>query len=62
LALLFYQQQRLSFGQARKLAGMSYTDFEHLLFERGIPRFTSEALEEDLKTIDSLKNTSNAGR
>ena len=62
LAVLFYQQQRLSFGQARKFAGLSYKAFEQLLFDRGIPRFNAEALSEDLKTIDFIKNRGNAGR
>jgi predicted HTH domain antitoxin len=56
LALLFYQQQRLSFGQARKLAGLNYLEFEQLLFARGIPRFNVEALADDLATLNYLKN------
>lgn len=62
LAVLFYQQQRLSFGQARKLAGLDYAAFERLLFERNIPRFTSDALADDLATLDFLKKTHNVGR
>jgi predicted HTH domain antitoxin len=56
LAVLLYQQQRLSFGQARRLAGLAYATFEQILFARGIPRFTSDALADDLDTLDYLKS------
>ena len=56
LAVALYAQQRLSFGQARKLAGMSLPEFEKLLFDRGIPsHYDVQEFEEDLKTIHRLR-------
>ncbi len=55
LAILLYAQKRLSFGQARKLAGMTYPEFEKLLFERKIvSHYDIAEFEEDLKTMKHL--------
>lgn len=55
LALRLYQQDILSFGQARKLAQVSKWKFIELLKneQSGIP-YTKEDLEADLKTIEEL--------
>ncbi len=59
LAVLLYAQNRLSFGQARKLAGMSYFDFEKLLFDREIPaHYDVDEFKEDLKTIEKMRRGS----
>ena len=55
LAILLYAQKRLSFGQARKLAGMEHPEFEKILFDRQVDAHYDVAeFEEDLRTIDHL--------
>jgi len=50
LALTLYRAEMLSFGKARKLAGMSKQAFGTLLGERTIERhYGPEELEEDLR-------------
>lgn len=60
LALMLYAQQRLSFGQARKLADMGYYEFEKLLFDRHIAsHYDIEEFKEDIKTVEILRRDSN---
>lgn len=61
LAILFYQQGRLSLGRCAALAGLSKLDFEHLLFERKVPRYTDEQWQADLKALAEM-SPKNAGR
>jgi predicted HTH domain antitoxin len=59
LAVMLYAQKRISFGQARKLAGMGYFEFEKQLFDRNIPaHYDVEEFEEDLKTIEMMRRGS----
>ena len=37
LALHLFEEEKLSFGKARELSGMSVWDFQQLLGSRGIP-------------------------
>lgn len=54
LALLLYQQDRLTLGQASRLAAMSQARFQHLLASREIPVHYDEAeFEADLQSLDS---------
>ncbi|NJE00609.1 UPF0175 family protein [Thermococcus sp. JdF3] len=55
LALRLYERGILSFGQARKLAGVSKWEFIELLEKegRGIP-YDEEELESDLKVLEEL--------
>ncbi len=56
LAITLYSRGRLSFGQARKLAGMDYFDFEKLLADRNVPATYDEAaFEKDLLTLEKIK-------
>lgn len=58
IAVALYEKEILSFGQARKLAGFGYFEFEKLLFDRNVPsRFTSENLEADIATIEKLQKS-----
>ena len=59
LAVMLYAQNRLSFGQARKLAGMGYFEFEKLLFDRNIPaHYDVEEFKEDIvKTWPTIYET-----
>ena len=50
LALALYEEEILSFGKARELAGMSKWEFHDLLNKRGIKRhYNKENLEEDIE-------------
>jgi predicted HTH domain antitoxin len=49
LAVALYNQEVLSFGRARELAGMSKYDFGRLLGKRGVDRhYGSEDFEDDI--------------
>jgi predicted HTH domain antitoxin len=55
LAILLYEQDKLSLGHAAKLAGMKKTDFNHLLAVRGVPtHYDLQDWEQDLATLRSL--------
>ena len=59
LALMLYAQNRLSFGQARKLAEIGYYEFEKLLQDRKIAaHYDVEAFQEDLQTIELIRRGS----
>jgi predicted HTH domain antitoxin len=55
LAVLLFQKERLTTGQASRLAGMDRLRFQHLLASRGIPmHYDVEDFEQDLATLRSL--------
>ena len=52
IAMLLYQQDRLTLVQAAEVAEMSPFAFQHLLASRGIgPHFDVDDFEEDLETL-----------
>ncbi len=52
LALALFQQERLTLGQARSLAGMSHLEFQALLADRQIPiHYGVEEFREDLRNL-----------
>ena len=52
LAILLYQKEKLTLGQASKLAKMSQFQFQSLLASRQIPiHYDVEEFEADLKTV-----------
>ncbi|EEB73350.2 UPF0175 family protein [Thermococcus sp. AM4] len=55
LAIRLYERGILSFGQARKLAGLSKWEFLEILARegKGIP-YDEEELENDLKVVEEL--------
>lgn len=55
LALVLYQQSRLTLAQARRLAEMSRSDFKRLLVDREIPMYDVADFREDVETLRSLK-------
>ena len=56
LAVRLYQKGLLAFGKARQLAGMTKWQFSFLLGEEGIfRRYDLEELDEDLKTLETLR-------
>ncbi|MFH1992496.1 MAG: UPF0175 family protein [Pseudomonadota bacterium] len=55
LAVLLFQQERLSFGKAREMTGMTVWAFQHLLASRDITvHYNLEDYKEDLKTLKEL--------
>lgn len=55
LALLLFQQKRLTLGQASRLAGMGQLQFQHLLASRQIPvHYDVVDFEADLRTLDEI--------
>ena len=55
LAVLLFQKERLTVGQASGLAGMDRLRFQHLLASRGIPmHYDVEDFEQDLATLRNL--------
>ena len=55
LALKLYGEGIATFGEARRISGLSKWDFLEELGRRGIPiRYTIDQLEEDIKTAEVL--------
>jgi predicted HTH domain antitoxin len=55
LAVLLFQQGKLSFGKAREMAGMTVWAFQQLLGSRGITvHYDVADYEEDLATLKAL--------
>ena len=55
IALLLFQREKLTLGQASGLAGISQLQFQHLLASRKIPvHYDVVEFEEDLKTLHEL--------
>ncbi len=55
LAVYLFEKGKLSFGQARKLAGLSVWDFIELLRKREVPlHYDIAEWEEDLKTLGNV--------
>jgi len=55
LALLLFQQKKLTLGQASRLAGMGQLQFQHLLASRQIPvHYHIADFEADLRTLGEI--------
>jgi predicted HTH domain antitoxin len=55
LAILLFQQEKLSFGKARELSGLDVWTFQQLLGSRGItPHYDVADYEIDIVTLDDL--------
>ena len=55
LAIALFQREKLTCGQAGRLAGMSSWQFQHLLASRHIPiHYDVPELEADLQTLRDL--------
>ncbi|HEX3035875.1 MAG TPA: UPF0175 family protein [Thermodesulfobacteriota bacterium] len=56
IAVLLFQKEKLTLGQASRFAGISQLQFQHLLASRQIPvHYDVAELEEDLKTLQELE-------
>jgi predicted HTH domain antitoxin len=57
IAILLFQKEKLTLGQASDLAGFSQFQFQHLLASRQIPvHYDVKEFNEDLKTLERLQN------
>ena len=55
IAVLLYQRDKLTLGQASQLAQMSQLQFQHLLASRGIPvHYDVADFEADLQTLREM--------
>lgn len=55
IAILLFQKEKLTLGQASRLAGMSQLQFQYLLASRQIPiHYDVVEFEEDLKTLREM--------
>jgi len=55
IAVLLYQKEKLTLGQASRLAGMSQLQFQFLLASRHIPiHYDVAEFEADLKTLREM--------
>lgn len=55
IAVLLYQREKLTLGQASRLAGMSQLQFQFLLASRHIPiHYDVAEFEADLKTLHEM--------
>ena len=56
VAVYLYAKNRLSFGQARKLAGLDVLQFQELLYDSNVPvHYSVSDLEADYKTIQDMR-------
>ena len=52
IAVYLYAKNKLSFGQARKIAGMDVLQFQELLFNNDVPmHYSVSDLEDDVNSI-----------
>lgn len=55
LAVYLYDKEKLSLGQAKKLAGLTQIQFQHELVKRGVfLKYDMEDLEKDLENLALL--------
>ena len=58
IAVLLFQKEKLTLGQASQLAGLSQWQFQQLLASRHIPvHYDVAEFEEDLKTLKELRQS-----
>jgi predicted HTH domain antitoxin len=56
VALVLFQEEKLTLGQASRLAGLHQFEFQKELAKRGIPvHYGQEDFENDLRTVNLIK-------
>jgi predicted HTH domain antitoxin len=56
VALMFFQEEKLTLEQASKLAGLHQLEFQKELADRKIPiHYSEEDFQRDLQTISKIK-------
>lgn len=57
IAVLLFQKEKFTLGQASQLAGMNQLHFQHLLASRKIPiHYDVTEFEQDLKTLQERES------
>jgi predicted HTH domain antitoxin len=55
VAVMLFEKEKLTLGQASRLAAMNHLEFQHLLASRQIPvHYDVADFEQDLKTLGEL--------
>jgi predicted HTH domain antitoxin len=55
IAIMLFQKEKLTLGQASRMAGANQLEFQHLLASRQIPvHYDVEDFETDLKTLRGM--------
>ncbi|MBW4500937.1 MAG: UPF0175 family protein [Scytonema hyalinum WJT4-NPBG1] len=55
IAVMLFQKEKLTLGQASRLAGINQLQFQHLLASRQIPvHYDVEDFEADIKTLREM--------
>ncbi|NEP11963.1 MAG: UPF0175 family protein [Symploca sp. SIO2C1] len=55
IAIMLFQQDRISIGKARRLAGINLLEFQREISQRGICiHYDVEEFEEDIKTLQEM--------
>jgi predicted HTH domain antitoxin len=55
IAVMLFEREKLTLGQASRLAAMDYLEFQHLLASRRIPvHYDVADFEQDLETLGGL--------
>jgi predicted HTH domain antitoxin len=55
IAVMLFEKEKLTLGQASRLADMRYLEFQHLLASRRIPvHYDVADFEQDLRTLNEL--------
>ena len=55
IAVMLFEKEKLTLGQASRLAGMNLLVFQHLLASRQVPvHYDVNEFEEDLKTLEKI--------
>ena len=58
LAVALFEKEKLTLGQAARLAGLTQTAFQHLLASQGIPvHYGTAEFEQDLATLRELERS-----
>ncbi len=59
IAVMLFEKEKLTLGRAAELADMGQLEFQRLLASREIPiHYDVEELEEDMRTLDRLRERS----
>ena len=56
IAVMLFEKEKLTLGQASRLAAMDHLEFQHLLASRRIPvHYDVDDFEQDLATLSELE-------
>jgi len=53
---MLFEKEKVTLGQASRLAGMDHISFQHLLASRHIPiHYGTAELDEDMRTLEKVE-------